>query len=77
MNLCINCKYFKDTPPVARCFHPKCGIDPVYGRIEAVPALLQRSDGICASSYCGKDGKWFVQKDVEVESKPWWMWYRS
>jgi hypothetical protein len=79
MNLCINCKYFrdsKDTKQVARCYHPKCGIDPVYGLVESVPALLQRSDGLCVNSYCGKEGKWYVQKDVD-NSKPWWMWYRS
>jgi hypothetical protein len=77
MNLCTNCKYFRDSKPLAVCAHPKCGIDPVYGHIQTVPALLQRSDGLCISSSCGKEGRWFEQKEVVVESKPWWMWYRS
>lgn len=69
MKLCKDCKYFYNGYAMAYCKHPKNGINPVNGEVNAQIAINARSTRIGNSFSCGPEGKWFESAPPVVEVK--------
>lgn len=65
MSLCKDCKHIRQGFGSAVCFHPKNGIDPVYGFPEGVNCHTAR-----ASVVCGPSGDLFEKAPPPPTPKP-------